>query len=69
MAHPVSFRHVLGFERVPVDPAGHHHQHPGEVLQRVHLRCFLDLVDVHGHLYPTHISGLMAAANQGINCP
>ena len=65
MAHPLPVRHVLGLERVPVDPAGHHHQHPGEVLQRVDLCGFMDLDALHGHLHPAHFSGLVAPANQG----
>ena len=63
VADPHPLRDVLRFERLPVDPAGHHHQHLGEVLQRFDVRCLVDLAALHGHLHTLNISGVLASTD------
>ena len=53
-------RPLLRLQRLPVDPAGDHHQHPGEVLRREHPGRLLDQHDLHGSLHPADIPRLLA---------
>ena len=61
MGDPGDLRAVLHVQRDAMDPVQHHQQHRDALLWRGQLRHQLDQHDLHDHVHPAHLSGLLAA--------
>jgi hypothetical protein len=48
-----------------MDTVGDHYQYFGEILSSTNFGRIMDIYDIYGDIYPTHISGVMVSTKKG----